>query len=1086
MNVFHRRCIAALATLGFVIGLGLQTAEAQTEAGSLRVLVLDPSAAVIPGASVTLTNAATATVLTAVSNGEGYVSFTPVPRGTYNLLATLDGFRTHQVQGLTVDVNERKFLRVALEPAQVSEVVQVTAGLRTLQTEEGSLGQVIQGKVAVELPLAGRRYTELAVLVPGATPSTTMLLETRGPGWFLVNGNTQAQNNFLLDGFDNNQGTQNQQSLSSQVVQPNPDAIEQFKVQTNSFSAEFGRSAGAVVNVSIKSGSNAVHGSSWYYNRDASLAAISWNAHTNGLKKDDLKWHQGGSTIGGPIVRNKLFYFGSYEGFRRNFSASGVLSVPTMTERAGVFSIPVTDPLTGQPFPGNTIPRNRWDPLAAKILGVYSEPNRPGRTTASGLVADNFAYQAPANENTTKIDFRSDLVATANDRLFLRYSLLRQRIYRDQILSGIAEFNGNQGEQYNRNDSLGVSWNRILGSRIVNELRVGYNNTDARFAHATANAARADEFGFAGLPPEQLTTGGIPLITLPNYTSVGIRNFRPQFQKPEMIQLLDTASLLLGRHSLRLGFETRHKRSLTLDTSRVAPAYEFSGQFTGNALGDFLLGYATSLSASTLPVIDWRQEVYAGFLQDDYKITRNLTVNAGVRYEYTTPYYGAGKFANINFNPATGQLVPATSRDKYTVNRDRNNIAPRLGVAYQVIPDRLVLRGGFGIFYSLEDTTGSGGMLAFNPPTTVNATLRTTGTGTSAAPAIRLSDPFPAGLLSSYNSSTVSVKARELNQQAATIQQWNIAAEMPLPWQSSVEVAYVGNRGANLPANLPVNAVQFGVNGAVAANRPYPQWQQVGMIFTAGTSTFDSLQVKVEKRQSRGLYLLASYTFASSKEEQSFQDTLTRDFSNLSTLLRAALGPNGQIARHRLTLTEVWQLPIGRDRRIGARMSRALDALVGGWQISTITSMRTGLPIDVTMTRTGTDPKTGLAYSFLDRNGGSYRPDATGIDPNGNSDARADRLHFLNAAAYSVPALNTPGHAAPSSARGPGALTTDINLVKRFTFDRVTADVRAEAFNLFNRTNYGDPNASYPSASFGSITSAGEPRIVQLALRLGF
>ena len=574
------RCRVAGSLVGLVsvpLGAGPTTAHAQMDAGSLRVLVLDQSAAVVPGATVTLTNANTGVSLNAVSDDQGYVNFTPLTRGSYDLLTALDGFRGREMKAVTVDVNERKFLRVVLDAAPVSEAVEVTAGTRTLQTEEGSLGQVIQGKIAVELPLAGRRYTELALLVPGATPST-MTLDTRGPGWFIVNGNTQTQNNFMLDGFDNNQGTQNAQSLSSQVVQPNPDAIEQFKVQTNSFSAEFGRSAGAVVNVSIKSGSNAIHGSSWYYNRDASLAATSWNAKTNGLRKDDLKWNQAGATFGGPILPNKLFYFGSYEGFHRDFSASGVGSVPTEAERTGVFSVSITDPATGQPFPNRTIPRDRWDPLAAKILGVYDMPNRPGRVTTSGLVADNYAYQAPAVENTHKVDVRSDLVADTNDRFFVRYSLLQQRIFRDQILSGIAEANSSQGEQYNRNHNLGVSYNRVIGTKMVNELRVGYTNTDSRFAHATANGMKADEFGFKGLPPEQLSTGGIPLINLPNYTSVGVRNFRPQFQKPKTYQFLDTVSMLYGQHSIRAGFEARLKRNVARDTERVVPVLHLQRQ----------------------------------------------------------------------------------------------------------------------------------------------------------------------------------------------------------------------------------------------------------------------------------------------------------------------------------------------------------------------------------------------------------------------------------------------------------------------------------------------------------------------------
>ena len=365
---------------------------------------------------------------------------------------------------------------------------------------------------------------------------------------------------------------------------------------------------------------------------------------------------------------------------------------------------------------------------------------------------------------------------------------------------------------------------------------------------------KADEFGFAGYPADQLTTGGIPLMSFSNYQSVGVRNFRPQFQNPKQIQVLDTVSRVFGQHSLRAGGEMRRKRNPEMDTTRVSPAYTFNGQFTGNSLGDFLLGSASAFAVSTTPIVEWSQEVYSAFVQDDYKVSRNLTVNAGLRYDYTTPFYGAGKNKNINFDTTTGLLVPATDDDRYArIDQDFNNFGPRLGVAYQLKPDRLVLRGGFGVFYSLEDPSGSEGMLAFNPPTTINATLQASNSTSSAAPAIRLSDPFPAGILSNYVSSTVSVKARFHDQQAATIKQWNTAVEMLMPWQSCLEVAYVGNRGGDISVSLPINAVQWGVNGAVAANRPYPQWQQVSMYFKEAQSTFDSLQLKFEKRQSHGL-----------------------------------------------------------------------------------------------------------------------------------------------------------------------------------------------------------------------------------------
>ncbi len=940
-----------------IVVAGLLTAvgpvNAQQDSGGLRVLVRDASGASVPGATVDLVNAGTATTSSTASDADGYATFTLLPRGTYIVRVSLPGFQTMEVTDVAIDVNNRRFVTVTLEPAATAETVQVMARRAALQTEEGSIGQVIQGNVAVELPLAARRYTELALLVPGTTNST-MTVETRGPGWFVSNGNYHTQNNFILDGFDNNQGTQNAQSLSAQVVQPNPDAIDQFKVQTNSFSAEFGRSAGAVINVSIKSGTNDLRGSAWYYNRDRSLAAKSWNANTFSLPKEDLEWHQGGFTLGGPAHRNHLFYFGSYEGFRQNFSLTGVATVPTLQQRAGVFNRVMTDPVTGQPFAGNTIPRDRWDPLGAKVLELFPEPNRDGRAAAGGRFVDNYAYQRPGTENTHKVDTRVDQNIDQNNRLFVRYSFLQQRFFRERLFPTLGEGTSNQGEQFNRNHSLGVSWNRIIGTRMVNEARVGYNDTHSRFAHAAATDMTADQFGFRGLPPELLTTGGIPLMDFSNYQDLGIRNFRPQFQDPRTLQLLDTVSMVFGAHSLRAGFEARIKRNELQDVERRSPRYAFNAGFTGDDIGDLLLGTVSTLQATTVPVIDWRQEAYAGFVQDDWKVRPDLTVNAGLRYEYTTPYYGAGANRNINFDFATGQLVQASDADKYLMSTDTNNLGPRLGVAWQALPDRLVVRGGYGVFFSLEDMRGSEGIIALNPPALVNASLNRVGSG---PPPVRLSDPFPADLTSNYNPANVSVKARSEDQDAARIQQWNIATELRLAWDSTFEVAYVGNYGSDLLTILPVNAVPFGADGSIPANRPYPGWAQIEVNLTESRSTYHALQLKYEKRMSRGLYLLGAYTLADAEDEtgawgagaNGSQLTLLPDFSNARDVLESERGPNGQFPRHRFTFTQIWQLPVGRGRAVGTDMSPALDAVVGGWQLSTITTVRTGLPVYVSL-----------------------------------------------------------------------------------------------------------------------------------------
>lgn len=423
------------------------------------------------------------------------------------------------------------------------------------------------------------------------------------------------------------------------------------------------------------------------------------------------------------------------------------------------------------------------------------------------------------------------------------------------------------------------------------------------------------------------------------------------------------------------------------------------------------------------------------------------------------------------------------------MDADRNNFAPRLGFAWQATPERVVVRGGFGVFYSMEDMRGSEGIIGLNPPALVQAAL----VGTGNASPIGLSDPFPAGFLSTFDPSTVSVKARDRNQQAATVYQWNIATEMLLPFQTTMELAYVGNAGRNLLTIVPVNTVEFGQDGSVPANRPYPGWQQIENNITRGQSSYHGLQGKLERRLSRGLYALASYTYARAEDEigawgaggSGVQARVNPDLSNVDAALRGERGPNGQIPRHRFTFTEVWQLPIGRDQAIGSGMSPLADALVGGWQLSTIWTLRSGLPVNVSLSGNGVDPATGLNYTFLNRNGGSLRPNIVG-DPNANSNANRDRLTFLDPRAYQLQPVNTPGNAPRNSAWGPGYFTVDASLVKRFAIGERYADLRIEAFNLLNTTNYQPPASTWGLANFGVISDAFDPRVVQVALRFAF
>jgi len=1058
------------------------SAFAQTDAGSIRLLVEDASNAVVPDATVSLKNVATGIVTTRESAADGYATFSPMSRGEYVAEIMKTGFQTTRVTDLKLDVDERKLVRVVLRLSTISESVNVSAAAEIVQSEQGSLGQVIQGTTAVELPLAARRYTDLALLVPGATEST-VLVTTRGPGWFVVNGNYQAQNNFMVDGIDNNQGTTNAQSLSVQVVQPSPDAIGEFKVQTNGYSAEFGRSAGAVVNVSLKSGTNDVHGSAWYYNRDAALAATGWTANLTNSGKPDLKWNQYGLTFGGPIFRNKLFYFGDYEGFRQRFSNPFLVTVPTDAEHNGIFYRTITDPVTKVAYANNTIPQDQWDPLGKKLLDLFPAANLPGSVSSSGQTTNNYGVQRAGYEHTHKADLKGDYSLSPKDMVSLRWSYLRQDIYRNGIFPGIADGVGNQGAQFNTNQSYGATWTRTMSPTVVNTFRFGYNTTYAAFTQASVNGMGAEAFGFKGIPAAAIAAGngGLPLISVSGYNQLGTRNFRPQHQQPILFQFIESLSISRGAHSIRAGFETRQKNDLFLDSNRTVPDYVFGGRFTGEALADMLLGETQQFDANTQAEVEQLQKAYAGYVQDDWKVAPSFTLNIGLRYEYTTPYYGASPNRNINFDFKTGQIILAKNPADYLVTPDHSNVGPRLGAAWQVLPGKLVLRGGYGLFYSGEDISGSDVNLPENPPQLIPITLAQVGTG--PAP-FKLSDPVPSGIFDSYNSSIVSLRAREPDYRAARVQQFNIAMQYLLPLKSTVEIAYVGNRGSHLFSEYALNQTPFGVDGSVAANRPFPQWSAIQMGATRSRSRYNSLQLKYEKEVSRGWYTLASYTFASALDQTGAYDAGSSP--QYLDAFASEWGPQSQTARQRFTWSNIFEIPVGRGRTFGSAWNRVMDAFLGGWQISNILTSRTGLPVNVSLASTGVDPATNKNYTFFNRNGGSLRPNRVG-NPNTGSDPKKDRLHFLNSAGFQVQPLNTPGNAQRNVALAPGFFNLNLSLVKRFTVSETSAvDVRVEAFNAFNTVNFNNPSSTFGSSSFGQITGAGDGRQMQVAVRYRF
>ena len=1101
-----KRIFGPLAPFALIFSASLALLG-QQDAGVLRVLAEDPSGAVVPGATVRVTNVGTNTSTTGSVNDEGYAIFAPIQRGTYVVEVTKSGFRTVRMTDVEIAVNQNRLVRTQLEVATVSSTLEVAATAAAIQTEDASLGQVVAGRVMAELPLAARRYTDLTLLSPGATESNADP-NVRGPGWFVVNGNFASMNNFLLDGLDNNQNTHNWQSRSAQVVMPSPDSLNEFKLQTDNFSAEFGRAAGAVINASMRSGTNQLHGTAWWYNRNSVLAANAWASNLSGLPKAPLKWNQPGGAIGGPIKKNKLFIFGDYEAYISTTSTTGTTLVPTLAMHDGNFSqltSPLLDPTTGQPFPGNIIPQTRWDPLGKKLVDVFPNPNVNGGAGAGGRPVYNWARSMNAAETSHKFDIRSDFYATDKNRFFGRYSYVHDYSFTDAILPGLGDSGAQAGGgQFARSYSIGASWNRILSSSSVNELRFGFNDTLAEFTTATQGMETGTQFGFRGIPPQLDQYGGLPNITISGYQSMGSSNYRPQHHDPTSEEYSDTLSKVKGAHTMKAGFDFRQKQDRWVDLKWRVPGYNFDSKFTNDGIADMLLGLPQGVSASTFFEAKEMQRNYSAFFQDDWKVRPNLTFNLGLRYEYVTPYWGKAPYQNGNLDFPTGQWMEApgsplvfgakAASNKYVENPDFNNLGPRVGVSYQM-NSRIVLRGGYGVFYAGEDVAGTSGDLILNPPNVYIVTLARVGTGPSPLP---LSSPIPSNMLdpTTVDPRNLSYKTREPDFPAQTIQQWNATLQFLVSKDSTFEIAYVGNSGRNLADYFQVNYAQWGKDGSVPANRPYPQWgATMEMEDSLGTSHYNALQAKFERHFTKSWYNLTSFSWASGLATTGSFLGGGRGFQTVDYS-----GPipqpnyNGEtrfmpeLTRERLTLANIYEFPFGRGRRFGNNMNRALDFVVGGWQSALIVTAKSGQPVNVSINASGVNPATGQAYSFYSNEGAGIviRPNRVG-NPNTGIDPHTDRLHFLNVNAFQLQPLNTPGNAAPFCAWGPSFWDADFSVMKQF---RVTegrhVDFRFETFNVFNHTNFQNPNAIWGQSNFGTITNAFPTRQIQLALRFAF
>jgi len=980
----------------------------QADQGAITGQVEDPSGAMIPGAQVTLTSPDTGLSLERKANANGIYVFSPVKIGNYVLSASAPGFRTTVQQHLHLDIQQHLNVALKLEPGAVSETVNVSTAPALLQTQDAAVGQVISTNVINNTPLNGRNWVYIAQLTAGVAPPFG---NTRGSGTgdFVANGQRAVQNNFILDGVDNNTNLIDFLNGSSFVMRPPPDALAEFSLQTSNFSAEFGHSAGAVLNASIKSGTNQIHGDFWEYFRNTNLDSKSWDATTI----PPYHQNQFGGTLGLPFWKNHLFYFGDIEANRISIANPITTTVPTAKMRDGDFSELLNPNLNNQGIPvqlyqpnsggaqvlscggaNNVFCTAQINAVAQRIMKLYPQPN----LGVTGLTYNNYRTNVGRSDNTIQWDQRIDWNISPQDQAYARYSYAHEIITHGLPLGPILDGSGFGGESdTNLAQNFMLSETHIFSPTLTNEFRFGYNWIASQYHQPNANNyTLAPSLGLGGIPDLGPGLGGLPLgyfdgsIGMNQWGSVGTQD-----EAQNVYQILDNVTKTLGNHSLKAGVSFQAIRVF----DRYAPApigqYFYNGQFTslvgssvttGSGVADFLANQMHQASIATSPRVNDAQWYDAAYVQDDWKVMPRLTLNLGLRYDHYEPYKeNAGNQANFipgSLGIGTGNGVyelPSRSRsqnlganflntlakDNVTLQYSDNerlsngqnlNFAPRIGISFQSSP-KTVIRAGFGLFYGGLQSQGNTN-LGTNFPWANQANLYAPNCSFGACPSLDAENVNLENGLSAKTGqglqtfvSNPSLHAIDTHIKTPYTMNYSLVLQRSLSENLAATISYVGNVSRHLSLYYDPNTVRglFAPGVSTQQYQPFPDLGGIGTIHFGGDSTYNSLQAKLEKRVSHGLTFLTTYTWAHALDDSS-------DAGGLSTAVgdrNMALIPYEEEytnspydVRHRFTLNGNYQLPFGHGQAFLNR-NRWEDETIGGWSASLTFAAQTGTPFTV-------------------------------------------------------------------------------------------------------------------------------------------
>jgi hypothetical protein len=1099
------------AVLVFALCAGLYAQNS-----GIQGVVSDPAAAAVPDVVITITNIDTGVVTTLRTNERGFYSAPFLPPGAYKVAAEKEGFSPVSRENLVLNVDQIARVDFALKIGAVAEAIEVHAAAALLESETTSMGQVIDQKRVVEMPLNLRNYLELAKLATGVLPARALgrgartAGEDNAEGGFIALGQRAYQTNVLLDGVDNSsRASGGPLGFQAQATKPPVDAVAEFKVVTNNNSAEYGYRMGAKVVVSTKSGTNELHGTLYEFLRNEKFDGTNFFANRSGSKKPTLRQNQFGGTLGGPVLRNRTFFFFSYQGTRIRRGQSFTSTVPSVDARNGDFSREglnrnrIYDPLTTtgtgaaavrQPFPDNVIPASRFDPVTKPIIDLYPLPNIPGRD----YQPNNFFFAPSDIDTSNQYDIKIDHNFTDRDRTFYRYSIRRD----DKLQNGplpLSAFGGGLGQTvFLPSDNIMGSWTRTITPTLYNEARFGYTHYPTRFdILETENMNR--KFGVQGAPGDSFDDGldhGLARFNPSGYNEIGSRSFWPNRNHLENIQFNDNLLWQRGTHTIKTGVEMRRSdvfreaqrfRRGLFNFSKVftaeMPNVAASRTATGNGLADMLLGWSNQTTVGNQLSENAIAPYWGLYIQDDWKLSRRLTLNIGLRWElFQSPYFpdgarvgrlGVSRFLT-EFNVAPNDPLyetfqrPKDGRD-CGCKEDLNNFAPRFGIAWR-ITEKTVVRAGAGIFYGEADylTSESARWINQTPDFTEVITP-----SNNIVPAAIVRDGFaPVTLPASepVRGTNLEVSREEFPNQYAS--QWFFDLQRELPGDILLDVGYQGAKATHLYVGRNIN--NGGPHPTIPANqrRVRPDWNNITLRDPALNSSYNALVAKAEKRFSRGLTFITSYTWSHAIDQNN--ESLDQGFSGAANHynFRAERGNSSLDRRHSFVGSFTYELPFGRGRALGRSWGAALDALLGGWQLGGILSLRTGIPFSVSYPG---DPQNSGTANRGDRI-------AAGAIDNPTIDRWFDEFAFV----ASAPGVF--GNTGRNVLYGPGSRNFDFILGKRFRlpWESHALQFRFESFNFTNTPTFGQPNAGLRGQATATINEADEPRRIQFALKYTF